>query len=186
MTNQIHNIPSVRVADLPQNSPFSFKIKPDQAELSKISKDLELLELRKLSFAGALHPQGKSDWTLKAVIGATVVQPCVITLEPVTSRIDVPVERHFLSLMPEIDSEEEEIEMPEDENAELLGDQIDLAEIMRESLALNLPLFPRAQNAELEENAFTEPGKKAMTDEDARPFAGLAALRESLSDKDRE
>ena len=38
--------------------------------------------------------------------------------------------------------------------------------------------------ASLEAAQFTEPGKVAMRDEDALPFAGLAALREHLAGKD--
>ncbi|MGB1722615.1 MAG: DUF177 domain-containing protein, partial [Paracoccaceae bacterium] len=43
---------------------------------------------------------------------------------------------------------------------------------------------PRAHGADLGEAVFTEPGKAAMRDEDTRPFAGLAALREQLEDKE--
>jgi uncharacterized metal-binding protein YceD (DUF177 family) len=103
----------------------------------------------------------------------------------VTSRIDVDISRHFLAKMPEL-GEDEEIEMPDDENAELLGAEIDVFAVLFEALALNLPLFPRAEGAELQEVAFTEPGKKAMTDEDARPFASLAALKNKLEASDDE
>ena len=50
-----------------------------------------------------------------------------------------------------------------------------------EALSLAIPLYPRAEDATLGEAVFTEPGKQAMTDEDAKPFAGLASLRESLN-----
>jgi uncharacterized metal-binding protein YceD (DUF177 family) len=51
---------------------------------------------------------------------------------------------------------------------------------LAEALALALPLYPRAPGAELGEAAFTEPGKPVLRDEDARPFAGLAHLRDKL------
>jgi len=93
--------------------------------------------------------------------------------------------RRFLAVLEQPDSEEDDegVEMPEDENAELLGAEIDAAQVMAESLALNLPLYPRADDAEIGENVFTEPGKQAMKDEDARPFAGLAGLRDKLSNE---
>jgi uncharacterized metal-binding protein YceD (DUF177 family) len=83
-----------------------------------------------------------------------------------------------LADLPEIEGEE--VEMPEDESIERLPAAIDIAEVMIESLALNIPLYPRAEGTDLVEMQVTEPGKKAMTDEDAKPFAGLAALRDKL------
>ncbi|SFM13300.1 YceD family protein [Shimia aestuarii] len=171
-----------RVADLPQNRATSFELRPAAAALEKIAVDLGLLGLRKLLFKGTLSASGSADWVLQAHLGATVIQPCVLTLDPVTTRLEVDVERHFLADMPDL-GDEEEVEMPEDENAEPLGTMIDVSAIMTESLALNLPLYPRSEGAALDETVFTEPGKQAMTDEDARPFAGLAALRDKLSDE---
>ncbi len=55
---------------------------------------------------------------------------------------------------------------------------------MFEALTLALPLYPRADGADLGEPVFTEPGKRPLTDEDARPFAGLKDLRDRLK-KDR-
>ncbi len=173
-----------RVSDLPQNRTTRFELRPDNASLDALAKDLNLLGLRKLSLVGEISASGRTDWTLRARLGATVVQPCVVTLDRVTTRIDTDIIRHFLADMPEL-GEDEEVEMPEDENAEQLGPEIDIASVMTEALALHLPLYPRAPGAALSETAYTEPGKTAMTDEDARPFAGLAALRDKLGEKDK-
>lgn len=176
-----------RVADLQQNRPTTFDLRPNSQELSALAEALELSSLRKVVFSGEIRAHGKSDWELVGKLGATAVQPCVVTLEPVTTRIDEPVERRFLARMPDLDDDdEEEVEMPEDENAEPLDSHIDVNAILHEALALNLPQFPRAEGAELKDAVFTEAGKKAMTDEDARPFAGLAALRDQLGSKEDE
>ncbi len=176
-----------RVADLRQNRPTPFELRPDAKLLSSLSDALDLTSLRKVAFSGEIRAHGKSDWELVGNLGATVVQPCVVTLAPVTTRIDVSVERRFLAQMPDLGNEEdEEIEMPDDENAEPLETHIDVNAVLHEALALNIPQFPRADDAELKEAVFTEAGKKAMTDEDARPFAGLAALRDQLGSKEDE
>lgn len=177
-----------RVADLSQNKTTPFDLRPSSAFCDVLKAELGLIALRKLSFVGEIRGAGKSDWELTAKLGATVVQPCVVTLAPVTSRIDVSVERLFVAQIdvPGADSDEEEIEMPDDENADLLGSHIDVTQVMTESLALNLPLYPRTNDAELNESAFTEPGKTPMTDEDARPFAGLAGLRDKLVGDDEK
>ncbi|MEQ9693476.1 DUF177 domain-containing protein [Shimia sp. SDUM112013] len=175
-----------RVADLPQNQKTPFELRPGKAELDKLAAGLDLLGLRKVALIGQISAYGKSDWQLIAHLGATVVQPCVVSLDPVTTRIEAEVERRFLADLPYVDEDAEEIEMPEDENAERLGAEIDISAILSEALALNLPLYPRADGAEIAEKVFTEPGKKAMTDEDARPFAGLAGLRDKLADEDEK
>jgi uncharacterized metal-binding protein YceD (DUF177 family) len=111
-------------------------------------------------------------------LGATVVQPCGVTLEPVTTRIEEPVLRRFLPGLP--DPVAGEAELPEDVDAEPLGATIDPAAVMAEALALALPAFPRAPGAELGEAVFTAPGTAPMRAEDAKPLAGLAALRDRL------
>ena len=172
-----------RVADLPPNRPVAFDLRPDPQQTAALAQQLGLSGLRKLSFKGSLQAEGSRDWRLEAQLGATVTQPCVVTLAPVTTRLDEPVTRRFLTHMPEPD-DAEEVEMPEDETIEPLGDVIDLGAVMAEALALALPLYPRAEGAELEETVLTEPGKTPLRDEDINPFAGLAALRDTLKKDD--
>lgn len=181
MPNQALPSPhALRVAELKQNSATPFSLRPDTATLKAIAADLELSGLRKLSFTGTVTAQGTSDWVLSAKLGATVIQPCSVTLEPVTTRIDTPVTRTFVSAYVEDDAEE--VEMADDDTIEPLGQWIEPEQIMREALALALPLYPRAAGAQLGETVYAEPGVTPMRDEDARPFAGLAALKEQLSD----
>lgn len=169
---------SLRVADLAQNRPVPFELVPDATALAALAQELDLLGLRKVRLAGTLRARGKRDWALDGTLGATVVQPCVVTLDPVTTRIETPVERLFLANYTEPDGTE--VEMHEDERTEPLGPDIDLARILAEALALALPLYPRKDEATLGEAVFAAPGIAPMRDEDARPFAGLAGLRDSL------
>lgn len=173
---------ALRVASLPQNSATAFALRPEAPRLKEIAADLHLSALRKLSFDGEITGEGRSDWRVNAKLGATVVQPCGVSLEPVTTRIDVPVTRLFQRDYINVDAPE--AEMPEDDTIEPLGAWIDPWDIMIEALVLALPLYPRAPGAELGEMVVTEPGSVPMRDEDARPFAGLADLRARLSDKD--
>lgn len=174
MSNQT----SLRVADLPQNAPTPFDLRPDAKALEAIKDDLGLLGLRKLSFVGDVRAQGKRDWALNGKLGATVIQPCVVTLDPVTTRIDIPVARIFVADW--VDPTEAEFEIPEGDDTEQLGAEIDPTLVMVETLSLALPQYPRKDGAELGQADFTEPGKQAMTDEDVKPFAGLAGLRDAL------
>ncbi|KIC20772.1 YceD family protein [Leisingera sp. ANG-Vp] len=173
---------ALRVADLPQNSPTAFEIAPGKEELAAIAAELGLTALRKLRFVGAVKARGKRDWQLTGELGATVVQDCVVTLEPVSTRIDEKVSLTYLANFET--PEGSEVEMPEDDSTEALGTHIDPGEVMVEALALHLPAYPRKDGAELGEAVYAEPGVAPMRDEDARPFAGLAALRGQLKDED--
>ncbi|MFK7744167.1 MAG: DUF177 domain-containing protein [Roseobacter sp.] len=179
MKQQPPSVRAFRVSELSQNSPTPFALRPDAAELKNISQELDLLGLRKLSFSGEIAAQGKADWVMHATLGATVIQPCAVTLEPVTTRIDTPITRVYLRDYEEIDAPE--AQMPDDDTVEPLGTWIDPSAAMIEALVLFLPMYPRAPGAELGELVVSEPGVTPMRDEDARPFAGLAALKDQMS-----
>lgn len=171
--------PLIRVADLGTGQSRQITIAPDAPARAAIAEALGIDALRKLRFSGSLAPLGARDWHLSGQLGATVVQPCVVTLAPVTTRIETEVSRDFLTDWHE--PEGDEVEMPDEVDADPLGSVIELGRVMVEALALALPDFPRAEGAELTQSTFTEPGKVAMSDEDAKPFAGLASLRAQIA-----
>jgi uncharacterized metal-binding protein YceD (DUF177 family) len=152
---------------------------PDAQTRNALAEEMGLLGLRKLRLRGRVIPEGTRDWRLEATMGATVVQACVVTAEPVTTRLDEAVTRRYLAQMPE--PEGGEIEMPEDDTAEPLPPTLDLEVVLAEALALALPLYPRAEGAALGAANFAAPGVAPMTDEDAKPLAGLAALRDRMT-----
>ncbi len=173
----------VRVAKLPAHKPWRFALRPDHATCEAIARALDLLAVKKLTFSGEITAGKQGDWVLEGTLGATVAQPCVVTLAPVTTRIDETVTRHYTDEVPEFEPGSE-TEMPVDDTVEALGNTIDPGQVMVEALALALPPFPRASGAELSENTFTEPGQEPMSDADTRPFAGLKSLRDKLAGDD--
>ncbi|MBV0911907.1 YceD family protein [Anianabacter salinae] len=174
----------LRLSDLPAGETRAFVIEPDASERAAIAADLGILGLRKLRLEGRLIPDGKRDWRLEAVLGATVVQACVVTLDPVSTRIDEAVKRRYSANPPEV-PEATEVEMPEDDTVEPLPETLELGAVMREALALALPPFPRKDGIPPVEARFTESGAEPLTDDDVKPFAGLAELRDKLArDKD--
>jgi len=180
MANKAQNKHRLRVSTLDTQKPTAFELTPAAPARKEIAAQLELLELRKLRFTGDIRATGESDWTLEGTLGATVVQPCVVTLEPVSTRIDVPVLRKFIDGLERPVTEDEEIEISPDDNSEPLGSYIDVESVMVEALSLTLPLYPRADGAELTDSIFAEEGIQPMSDEDTKPFAGLASLRDKL------
>lgn len=174
-----------RVSELSTRHPTRVLLQPDAEARADLAGLMGLSALKKLRFEGEIAPAGAQGWTLRASLGATVVQPCVVTLDPVTTRIDERVERLYV---PEDLFEDHEAgsetEMPEDVSVEFLGTVISAHDAMVESLSLALPQYPRAPQAALGEAVFSEDGIAPMTDEDAKPFAGLAGLRDKLNNKD--
>jgi len=173
---------ALRVANLSPKAPKPFVIVPDPSALQDLAQDLGVDALRKLRFEGALAAQGKKDWALTGTLGATVVQPCAVTLAPVTTRIETSVERLFVHDLEEPDAPE--TEMPEDDRVEALGAWIDPEAIMIEALTLEIPQYPRADGAVLGETVVTELGKAALRDVDLKPFSGLAALKTQIKARD--
>lgn len=172
----------LRLADLAGRSEVHFALEPDATGRAALAAALDIPAIRKLRFAGTLSPVGRRDWRLQAALGATVVQDCVVTLAPVTTRIDEEVSRSYMADLP--DPGPGEVEMPEDDSIDPLPATLDLYEVALESLALALPPFPRAEGASLPETVVTEPGAEAMTAEKAKPFSGLEGLKKALEKKD--
>lgn len=172
------------LARLNRASETPILVEPEADTSKAIADDLGLRGLRKLRLKGLLRPIGKYDWHLDVTLGATAVQECVVTLDPVTTRIDTGVTRRYLTDLPEPTTED--LEIPEDDTVEPLPQKLDLIAVMSEALALALPDFPRAQGVALGEAIFAAPGVTPMSDRDAKPLAGLGALRDKLQNRDKD
>jgi uncharacterized metal-binding protein YceD (DUF177 family) len=163
-----------RLRDLPE---FAFDIAPDAVEAAALARLMGARAVRRLRFRGRLRPLPGGGWRLEGELGATVVQTCVVTLDPVTTRIDQKVARSFLPGQapagPEL-----VVGPDEDDEVEPLGAHIDLGLVATEALALALPAYPRKPGATLDPVA----GRSRNPGEDAavKPFAALAALRDKL------
>jgi uncharacterized metal-binding protein YceD (DUF177 family) len=164
-----------RLDDARNRTTRQFTYAPDAGEIQRLIGEFGLLGLKKAELCVRIEPKGTSDWTLSGKIGATVVQPCVVTLAPVTTRIDASVERIWLADMPEVKGGDE-VEMPEDDRIEPRPASLDLAALFAEALALELPEWPRAEGAELPEDV-------QQQGERPNPFAALAGLKSRLEEK---
>lgn len=180
MSDLPHQI--IRLADLPNRKRSAFTVEPDAPARAAIAQALGIEGLRKLRLSGALLPVGKHDWHLEAALGATAQQACVVTLDPMITRIDETITRDYVADYVAPDTPE--AEMPDDDTTDPLPASLDLVAVMMEALALALPAYPRKDGAQTGTAVFTEPGKAPLRDEDTRPFAGLADLRNAIAKKD--
>jgi hypothetical protein len=172
----------IRSAEVQGRRARDIALVADAETRAAVARDLGLVALERLELRGTLRPLGARDLVLEARLGARAAQPCVVTLEPVWTTLEVPVMRRYLADLP--DAPPGETEMPEDDTAEPLPEAIDLVAVAAEALALGLPDYPRAAGAALGEAAFGPPGAAPLRDADVHPFAALRALRPPADDAD--
>ncbi len=144
-------------------------------ERAALAKRLDLVALKRLT--ATLRLQCLAGRPLVRVRGdyqAEVVQACVVTLEPVTSRLDGRLSRCYSSAPFEAAAEREVlVDIDEDEPPEPVpGDGIDLGEAVAEQLALDMDPYPRSEGAKLER---AEWGDGATRES---PFQVLGTLKE--------
>jgi uncharacterized metal-binding protein YceD (DUF177 family) len=178
--------PVLRIADLNERRPTRFELMFDAAQIRQFAEELDLISLKKLRFKGELTARGRDQWELTADLGATVQQNCVISFVPVTTRIDEKITRRYVpeAIFEQLAEDEEIAEASGDDAMDILPSEIHLLDVFRETLVLALPDYPRAEGVELGERVFSEDGIKPMRDADAKPFAGLAALKEKMEKGD--
>lgn len=173
----------LRLSDLAARKPTRFALTPNAGERAAIAAALGILGIERLGFSGTMTPRGRRDWALEAELDARVVQACVVTTEPVATDLAETVGRLYVADLPAVEGDE--IEMPEDDRVEALPAVVDLGAVMTEALSLALPLYPRREDAEFGGAQVAEPGADPLTDETAKPFAGLADLLKKGDETDR-
>ncbi len=150
-------------------------------ERAALARRFGLLGLDLLAATLRLEPGGGTGpLRLDGHLSAEVTQACVVTLEPVASR----VEEDF-SLLFNLDggpvpasaiAREVVVDPGADDPPEPLGPSgLDLGEVVTQQLALALNSYPRAPGAALSEAGTPE----SDTDAPTGPFGVLAALRKS-------
>ncbi|GGA51126.1 YceD family protein [Pelagibacterium lentulum] len=151
------------------------KIDTDEKQREALAERFGVTEVRSFAanvtasrFRGGIRATGNVD--------GTIVQPCIVTGEPVIQNISEPIDRVFL---PGHDQASEAtagaeifVNLEQDDLPDYYdGDEIDLGETAMEIFALAIDLYPRAPGAELEDGvAGDDPAELS-------PFAALKALK---------
>jgi len=168
----------LRVSALDPNRANPFLLTPKTDEIARIATELALLKLRKVRFAGEISP-ADDGWRLEATLGATAQQACIVTAEPVTTRLDITVSRHY---RPMAAPKPGEAEFDGDDEAEPLGPEIDLGQLLVEALSIALPDYPRVPDATPESFSALPDGADPIDAASLKPFAALQALKDKLEE----
>jgi hypothetical protein len=138
------------------------------AQLGLASLDALAVKLHAVRFRGGIRVTGR--------LTAKVTQPSVVTLEALTQEIAEPVDRIFLPggqkqyagpANAEIFVDLEGDDVPD----HFEGNEADLSDLIVETLALAVDLYPREPNASLEDTGFKPDLDKTS------PFEALKALK---------
>lgn len=146
---------------------------PDEATRQAIAQEAGLVALPRLVATFELARRGADSLRVQGRVTATVIQNCVVTLEPVESEVDEPVDLFF---RPEPagsteTSVEEGIQQFEGEEPPeiLVNGMVDLGTVATEFLNLGIDPYPRKEGAVFDAPPAGDPA--------SHPFAALAALR---------
>jgi uncharacterized metal-binding protein YceD (DUF177 family) len=161
-------------------SPWSVRL--DQSDVPETGRHLDLVadagtraaiaELAEVAGVPRLAAEfdvtryGRDGLRVAGRVSATVEQTCVVTLEPIESVIDEPIDLVFV---PAAAPPPAEVEMAPDAPDELVDGAVDLGAIATEFLILGIDPYARKADA-----VFEAP---AASDDSAHPFEALAALK---------
>lgn len=145
--------------------------------MAAIAALLDLEQLEGLAFAYRLRHSGGGRVLLTGRVTASVTQTCVVSLEPVRSAIDVPVEAEFWE-NPAITGLEARAEEPGstglwDWPEPIVDGSIDLGPVVYETLATALDPYPKREGVSFEWSQGADSGGSR----DSGPFAALGQLK---------
>jgi uncharacterized metal-binding protein YceD (DUF177 family) len=173
----------VNLRRLSRSTAHEIDERADETECARLARLLDLLALSKVRIHGTLSPSGDAGWRFDGTVGATVTQACVVTLEPVRTRIDVAVARNYLPSANQTEALAEiEVDAEALEEVDPLPEVLDLGLLAIEELALALPAYPRAPG--VEDTALIMRTDDGEDEPPRKPFAALAALREKMREED--
>ena len=154
----------VEISRLPA-APTTMTIEATQAERIALARRFSLVALERLVADLKLEWIDRHLLRLEAVLSADLIQECVVTLEPVRSRV-----KDGFVLLYGAAAEANEVMLNQEEEVlePIVDGRIDLGEAVAQQLSLAIDPFPRAPGA----IPPAAPGEAV-----ASPFAALAKLR---------
>ncbi|MGH6802496.1 MAG: YceD family protein [Methyloceanibacter sp.] len=156
----------------------SGEIAVTKAEMNAIAGMLDLVVLEGLTFNYRLNHGGGGRLRLTGRLRANVTQTCVVSLDPVEARLDVPAEVDFwpAALIEELERSAEEegslglLDWPE----AVVDGKIDLGPVIYETLATALEPYPKREGASFD---WSQGPSEEAGSAKSGPFAALAALK---------
>ncbi len=165
----------IPVRELPEGGK-KYRFEATTEERTAVARRLGVIGIESLEAKFTVVPEGRGAMA-RGNFEAVVVQECVVTLEPVTSRIDGRIVQRFApgGAVPSPDAEIDFDALEEDPPEPLSDGAAELGELIVEHMALALDPYPRRSDAHVKlphENG-ERPGS---------PFAGLRDVKISAKE----
>jgi uncharacterized metal-binding protein YceD (DUF177 family) len=165
----------IAAADVPDaGTHVSLTATPE--ERAALARDLEIPEIKALSAELDVKPAAGGGVRVTGDVMATVVQTCVVTIEPFEAEVREEVDARYTPDAPQLEpgsEHEADLDAPDP----LINGAADLGILVAEHLALGLDPYPRKPGVEA-----PPPGDDSEP-ATHRPFAGLDKLVAAASAK---
>jgi uncharacterized metal-binding protein YceD (DUF177 family) len=166
----------IRVVDIDDSAPKTLEATP--GERAKIADLLDLQALDRLCFSYRLRRGAGGRVRLSGRLEATVTQTCVLSLEPVGTSVDVPVEVEFwpTRLVDDLEQKAEDPVQPGllDWPEAIEDGIIDIGPVIYETFATALEPYPKKEGASFHWSQ----GMPEPEPSESGPFAALKQLKE--------
>ena len=168
---------TLRVDELKEGEEGTIEV--NRAERETIASLLDLRALDRLTIVFRLNRRGQGRLALQGTLAAAVTQTCVVSLEPVESTLEVPVEVAFwpIPMIDDLAASLDEaashgtLDWPEP----IEGGKIDLGPVIYETLATALDPYPKREGVSFEWSEAS--GAVAADEQPESPFAALKRLK---------
>ena len=151
-SQEIYNFTHIVSLDqLKREIEYEFDLFCSKDDLSQLTDKLNVLEAKKASINGTLKLQSATQIFLKGKVTAKLIQPCSLTLEPIITNISKKVLRTFtVKTEKNIPIKKSTFELTEKSfDDDIILDEIDLGEVLMETISLETPDYPKRSGASL-------------------------------------
>ncbi len=155
----------IEVETLPVKGPYRGTLVMTAAELTALADRFGFTAVASLDVRLEIARVGPDAWDVKGRLQAQIVQPCIVTGDPVPETVDFAIEERYVRAA----DEDDEIVVGLEDSEPLVDGCIELGEMVAQSLALAANAWPRTADAPDE--------FKAGNVEEAHPFASLGSLK---------
>ena len=142
-------------------------------ELKRVATALNILAVASLTSRYRIVAISGGAYRLTGSISAKVEQACVVSLEPVSGKVEASFEVEFWPVLKSEESEDESSVLSGSDVEQLEHGLIPVGRITFETLSASLDPYPRKEGAE-----FTWQDPKSEASDGTNPFAALSKLKD--------
>tara|TARA_X000001036_G_C20476692_1_gene723907 strand:+ start:301 stop:681 length:381 start_codon:yes stop_codon:yes gene_type:complete len=125
-------------------------------------------------------PSKNQIYELRASLKATFIQNCIITLDPIKTKIEREV--NLLFYEQKLERRKKNISIDIDTlDMEPIQKELNIGDAMLEVLSLEVPLYPKKENLDFDGVTATASGLKPLDRTSDNPFISLEKLRKGIN-----